>query len=220
MNHPDVLSTAARLVVEEGMEYAQAKRRAIRHLGLPERTALPDNDALEDAVREHIALFHADTQPAELAALRRVALKWMQAFSEFRPHLGGAVWHGTATRHSSVHVWLFCDDPKSAEIELINRGQRYDVGATRGLGAHEVPVLTVHDRWPRPDLAPAQGQSTKAPGEWVGIHLLVHDADDLRGALKADARGRPARGNLHAVLALLQDPTSLAPSPEPRAPIR
>ena len=46
-------------------------------LGLPQRTALPDNDSVEDAVREYIDIFCGDTQPAELAALRGVRLSFM-----------------------------------------------------------------------------------------------------------------------------------------------
>ena len=30
---------------------------------------------------------------------------------------------------------------------------------------------------------------------WVGIHLLVNDADDFRGALLPDELGRKPRGN-------------------------
>ncbi len=67
----EIAATAARMVVEEGLEYGPAKRRAVRQLGLGPRTALPDNDAIEDEVREYLALFCADTQPGELAALRR-----------------------------------------------------------------------------------------------------------------------------------------------------
>ena len=70
-------------------------------------------------MREYIALFCADTQPAELAALRELALVWMQRMADFRPFLGGAVWRGTATRLSDIYIQLFCDDPKSAEIALI-----------------------------------------------------------------------------------------------------
>ena len=61
----EIAATAARLVVEEGLEYGPAKRRAVKQLGLPSRAALPDNDAVEDAVREYIAVFCADTQPAD-----------------------------------------------------------------------------------------------------------------------------------------------------------
>jgi hypothetical protein len=117
-----IAAAAATMVVEEGLEYGPAKRRALKQLGLPGRTALPDNDLVEAAVRDYIALFCADTQPAELAALRQLALLWMQRMAEFRPFLGGAVWRGTATRLSAVLLDLYCDDTKAAELALVNAG--------------------------------------------------------------------------------------------------
>lgn len=186
----EIAGAAARLVVEEGLEYGPAKRRALKLLGLPARTALPPNDALEDAVREHIALFCADTQPAELAALRRLALLWMERLAEFRPYLGGAVWHGTATRLSDLYIQLFCDDPKSAEIALIDRNIAYEARMVPGLHGEAVEALSLHS--PCPEL-----------GETVGVHLMVYDHDDVRGALRADARGRQPRGDLSAVRALV-----------------
>jgi hypothetical protein len=116
----EIAATTARLVVEEGLEWGPAKRRAVRLLGLPQRTALPDNAAVDDAVREYIALFCADTQPQELEALRGLALVWMDRLADFRPYVAGAVWGGTATRLSDIYLQLFCDDPKSAEIALID----------------------------------------------------------------------------------------------------
>ena len=62
----EIAQTAARIVVEEGLEWGPAKQRAVRQLGLPGRTALPDNDQLEEAIREYIELFCGDTQPQEL----------------------------------------------------------------------------------------------------------------------------------------------------------
>ena len=38
----ELAAVAARLVVEDGLEYAAAKRRAVKQLGLHARTALPD----------------------------------------------------------------------------------------------------------------------------------------------------------------------------------
>src|SRR3954471_20291514 len=137
----EIAATAARLVVEEGLEYGPAKRRAVKQMGLPTRAALPDNDTLEDAVREYIDVFCADTQPAELAALRRLALTWMERFAEFRPYLGGAVWHGTATRLSDIYIQLFCDDPKSAEIALIDHGVNYSPRTVSGLHGGDVEAL-------------------------------------------------------------------------------
>jgi len=88
MNAPlslEIAHTAARFVVEEGLEWGPAKRRAVRELGLPARTALPDNDQLEDAIREYLDLFCADTQPGELRALREHALTWMERLAQGTP---------------------------------------------------------------------------------------------------------------------------------------
>ena len=116
----EIAAAAARLVVDEGMEYAGAKRKAQRALGRHAgRIELPSNEQVEDQVRDYLSLFCADTQPAELHALRTLALIWMERLAEFRPHLTGAVWRGTATRLSAIHLDLYCDDTKSTEITLI-----------------------------------------------------------------------------------------------------
>ena len=94
----EIAATAAGMVVEEGLEYGAAKRRALKQLGLGPRARLPDNDAVEDAVREYLDLFCSDTQPAELRALRELAAIWMERLAEFRPHLTGAIWRGRAFR--------------------------------------------------------------------------------------------------------------------------
>lgn len=185
----ELASAAARLVVDEGMEYAQAKRKAARQLGRPpRRTELPSNELVEDEVRSYLDLFHTDTQPAELRALRELALRWMQHLAEFRPHLSGAVWRGTATRLSAIHLDLYCDDPKSAEIALINLGVDYDTA-----GDGDLQVLSLAERCP-------------ALGEHVTLHLAVRDRDDQRGALKPDARGRSWRGDAAALQRLLGAP--------------
>ena len=118
----EIAAAAARLVVDEGMEYAQAKRKALRSLGLgnARQSQLPSNEQLEDQVREHIAIFCADTQPAELLALRELALVWMDRLTEFRPHLSGAVWRGTATRLSDIYIQLFCDTTPNTSLSFIN----------------------------------------------------------------------------------------------------
>jgi hypothetical protein len=121
---PETLAqAAARLVVDDGLEYGAAKRKAARDLERRggRRSELPSNEAVEDEVREYLALFQADTQPIELESLRRVASTWMLRLSEFRPYLTGAVWRGTATRRSMIQIELYCDDPKAAEIGLLDR---------------------------------------------------------------------------------------------------
>lgn len=187
-----ISATAARLIVESGLEYGPAKRQALKQLGLPARSALPDNNELEQAVLEHIALFCADTQAVELLALRRLALAWMQRMAEFWPHLGGAVWQGSATRLSDVYLHLFCDDPKSVEIRLIDHRTKYVARCTPGRPSESVPTLSVHAFCP--DL-----------NEDVGVHLVIHDHDAIRGALRRDSQGRRPYGDLAAVRRLVHD---------------
>jgi hypothetical protein len=186
----EIAATAARMVVEEGLEYGPAKRRALRQLGLPARTGLPDNDLVEDSVREYIELFCADTQPFELRALRQLAVIWMERMAQFRPYLGGAVWHGTATRLSDIYLQLFCDDPKSAEIALIDHNVDYQARTVTGFTGESVEAVSLSSL--SPEL-----------GEMVGVHLLIYDHDDVRGALKPDAKGRSPRGDIVAVRTLL-----------------
>ncbi len=187
----EIAVTAAALVVDDGMDYGSAKRQAVKQLGLPAKTPMPSNDELEAAVREHIALFCADTQPRELAALRQLALKWMLRMQDFRPYLSGSVWHGTATRHADIYIQLFCDDSKAAEIMLIDRKVVFEAHVADGFRGQPVSVLSLMS-----DCADL--------GEKVGVHLMVHDFDDLRGALRVDSQGRVPRGSLDAVRQLTQ----------------
>ena len=186
-----IAASAARMVVEEGLEYAPAKRKAARELG--RRSArgseLPSNEAIEDEVRDYLSLFCADTQPGELRALRRLALQWMDRLAEFRPHLGGAVWRGTATRLSNLIIDLYCDDPKAVEISFLNLGLDFDSG---GANADEALVLSL-------------AASCADLGEAITVHCVVRDFDELRGALKPDARGRSWRGDTVALRRLLAD---------------
>jgi hypothetical protein len=188
----EIAASAARMVVEEGLEYGSAKRRAVKQLGVASKSVMPNNDQVEAAVREYIALFCADTQPAELLALRTLALEWMRRLERFRPYVAGAVWHGTATRNSDIYLQLFCDDSKSAEIELIDMGVRFDATSVNGFQGESVDALSVQVRSP-------------ALGAHIGIHLMVYDFDDLRGALKPDAQGRRPRGDMAALVELLHD---------------
>ncbi len=189
----EIAAAAARLVVEEGLEYGTAKRRAARDLGRGARQVeLPGNDEVEDAVREYLDIFCADTQPDELRALRELAAVWMERLAVFRPHLTGAVWRGTATRLSALHLELYCDDGKSAEIALLDRGVDFDIASTRGPQGRDIDVLSLASRCP-------------ALGETVTVFLSVLDHDDLRGALKADARGMTQRGDLAALRRLLDE---------------
>ena len=176
---------------------APAKRRAARDLGVSARSGeLPGNDEIEDEVRAYLDLFHADTQPAELAELRRIAARWMERLAAFRPHLTGAVWRGTATRLNSIFIDLFCDDSKSAEIALIDHARRLRRQQRRRAAR------------PRPRRAEPARAEPDDLGRRRHVALTVRDYDDLRGALQprraraaasaaTSAALRVARGRRH-----------------------
>src|SRR5262245_49455630 len=134
-NRPDPLRTeiaaaAARLIAEEGCDYGQAKRRALRELlgdGADARGAMPDNAEVERELRRHLRLFEADTHPALLAGLRQTAADLMERLAAFSPHLIGAVLGGTATAYSDIDLHLFTDSAKDVEVFLLNAGIDFDV---------------------------------------------------------------------------------------------
>lgn len=189
-----VAATAARLVVEDGLEYPAAKQQAARQLGLGSRGPWPDNALMDAAVREHIAVFCPDTQAEELRALRELALVWMERLTDFEPLLAGAVWQGTATRHSDIYLQLYGDDPKTAEFQLLDRRVDYHLGTVTGWRGEPVEVLSVRSR-------------CEALNQWVWVHLMLYDRDDVRGALKPDAQGRVRRGGAQALRRLMEAPT-------------
>lgn len=194
---------AARLIAEEGLDYASAKRKAARQVVGQPRVAgewLPDNDQIEEEIREYQALFQAETQPAVLRRLREIALEWMMRLAQFNPYLTGAVLNGTAGEHSDVHLQVFCDNPKEVAIYLLNANVQYDVSETHHFGGRG-DVETLSFLW--------RSTRDEAP---VGIHIALYDTDDLRGAVRADARGRAPRANAETVRALLEGdaPSALA----------
>lgn len=185
---PSIASLAARLILEEGLNYGLAKHKAARALGSKGPRDLPSNEDVEDAVREEISLFHAQSQPQELAALRRLALRWMRRLEAFNPHLAYAVWRGTANRQSTVCIELYADDTKGTEIALVNLGI-HEHAPQSGQQVDEV-VLTLLTQCDELD-------------EAVALDFIVLGTDALRGALKPDSRGRSWRGSLKALEALL-----------------
>jgi hypothetical protein len=189
----EIAQTAARLIVEDGLDFASARRKAMQeHADGRRLRDAPGNEVIEDEVRAYIELFHADTQPGELRALRETALRWMLRLQAFRPHVSGAVWRGTATRQSVVRLDLYCDDPKAPEIELLNRGIDHETAsAPDGRGGHSLTLIVA--------------ERNVELGDWVTIHLNVLDLDDLRGALKPDARGQTWRGDAAALQKLLEN---------------
>jgi hypothetical protein len=133
-NRVRIAQAAARLIAEHGLnDWHAAKRKACRHLGLPDHEALPGNEEVEQALRDYNTLFQGTAQAASLRAQRLDALGWMERLAEWKPLLTGAVAAGWATEHSEVRLELEAEDAKSVELSLINAGIVYASVPARGL---------------------------------------------------------------------------------------
>jgi hypothetical protein len=184
----EIAANAARLIAEEGLDYAAAKKKAVKQMGLAgKRVALPDNDEVTLELRLYQELYQSGTQPAELAALRALALKWMDKLAQFSPLIAGAVWNGTASAHSPLHLLLFADDAKALEFELMNLDPAIE--------ATEVAHIS----------KPGMVSALVAQDNGVPVVLALYGADEARGLLyRQTSLGEPAFGNPVQLRALLQ----------------
>ena len=180
---------AARLIAVDGVaDFAAAKWKAARQAGLADSNLLPDNEEIEEALREYQSLYQSEDQPAHLRRLREIALKTMRELEAFRPALVGSVLSGTAGQHSDVNLQLFVDDPKALTMYLVNHRRRFEEGSRRlrrGDQVVDVPHIGI-------DV------------EGVIVTLTVLDRDDERLAARSRSDDEaPQRARIADVEALL-----------------
>jgi hypothetical protein len=123
----EIACSAAQLIAEEGFDYQSAKRKAYERLtgGLGGRIAasdLPSNQEIEEAVREHLAIYADDEQRAHCEAMRKAALQLMHRLRAFQPVLMGALANGTATVFSAIHLGCRAESAKELAIDFLNDG--------------------------------------------------------------------------------------------------
>ena len=137
-----IASAAARLMAEDGIvDYRQAKKKALRQLGLPEHTALPDNAEVEAELRAWRSLYQGEEHVELLAELRQTALDLLEFLDRFHPYLTGSVLEGTAGEHSRIDILLFPDSAKEVEIFLLNHNLSFSHGEPRGEKVEAVLIL-------------------------------------------------------------------------------
>jgi hypothetical protein len=186
-----IAAAAARLMAEDGIDdFALAKRKAARQLGVSEGQALPGNDEIEAELRAYLALYQPEEHPLRVAELREIALDAMRALERFNPYLTGPVLKGIAGPYAEIELQLFPDSVKEVEIFLLDRNLPYETHETRrysGDRVHAVSVLTL--LW------------GDAP-----LKLSIFDPRDERVALKTSQAGRVMdRAGIAEVGALVRD---------------
>lgn len=186
----EIALVAARMVAQDGADLDTARRKAARQvLGVtpPKPNMMPDDAQVEDEVRKYLALFGGAAHTERLTHLRATALQVMEALADFNPYLTGAVLNGTAGEHDDIHLQLFADSAKEVEIYLLNRNVNIDISETPHFkGGRHAPVETVSFPWMKET-----------------VHAELYEYQDMRGALKPRADGRPQRIDIAGLRALI-----------------
>lgn len=179
----DIASRAARIIAEGHVhDFAQAKRKAARQLGITDGRSLPSNQAISDALTEYRAVYQPD-YPGLLADYRRKAIYLMRFFANYRPYLTGSVLNGSAGPHSNINLLLYHDDPKTLEIFLIDR--KIDYQYKESAGVPHVPGYPTLSFWyddtpvllhVRPLAAERNGSHREERASLVEMEKMLDDA--------------------------------------------
>ena len=192
----EIALVAARMVAQDGADIDTARRKAARQvLGVnqPVPNLMPDDIQIEDEVRKYLALFGGPDHSERLAQLRATALQVMEALADFNPYITGPVLQGTAGEHDDIHLQLFADSAKEVQIYLLNRNVNIEISETPHFkGGRHAPVETVSFPWMKET-----------------VHAQLFEYQDLRGALKPRADGRPQRLDAAGLRALIAADSTL-----------
>ena len=146
----EIACLAARLIAEDGItDFATAKQKAARQIGITDKGSLPDNVEVDAALKSHQALFQRDSQPQECRALRQIAIEVMRGLDRFSPWLVGAVLDGSANRFSPIELEIVADDAKQLEMFFLNIGTPFDTRikrasqAPRGHTANDISIYEI-----------------------------------------------------------------------------
>lgn len=195
-----IAQLAARMMAEDGIsDFAYAKKKASRQLGVTDNSVMPSNTEIEDELKLYNAIFLSEEQPGNLRELRKNALFTMQMLERFNPYLTGAVLDGTAGIGSETHIHLFADSLKELEMFLLNQDIPFETNEKsyrvmndgkrdkKGDARKRVPVFTLETH--------------------TGlIKLSVFEQDDIRVATKRAVDGSNAdRAGITEVKALLEN---------------
>ncbi len=187
-----IAQLAARLMQEHGIrDFAQAKRKAAKQLGIVEAHHLPANAEIDQAIREYNAVYHSDTQPGLLRELRLAALEAMEMLHQFAPQLTGAVLNGTAGPHSDIQLELFTDSEKDVEMYLLNRKlpfrQAQCIATSGAQGRRAIPCFILE-------------------GISCDIRITVYPPDALRRSSRPDGLRRVSVSQLKTLMAQDENP--------------
>ena len=193
-----IAQKAAQMMAEDGInDFAYAKKKASKQLGVSEASVMPTNAEIEEEIRLYHEIYNADEQPLELAKLRQAALLTMQLFERFNPHLTSSVLDGSAGKFSQTHIHLFADSAKDVEMFLLNQQIPFE-SSEKSYRISDKPSKDKKEKVRK--TVPVFTLETE-----LGLQKLsVFDVDDMRVAVKRAVDGSNVdRLDIAGVMAML-----------------
>ena len=193
-----IAQKAAQMMAEDGInDFAYAKKKAGKQLGMIEASVMPTNAEIEEEIRLYHEIYNTDEQPLELEKLRQAALLTMQLFEKFNPHLTGSVLDGSAGKFSQTNIHLFADSAKDVEMFLLNQQIPFE-SSEKSYRVSDKPSKDKKEKVRK--TVPVFTLETE-----LGLQKLsVFDVDDMRVAVKRTVDGSNAeRADISDLQALL-----------------
>lgn len=111
---------SAKIIAEEGVrDYKIAKQKAATRLNVANKSLLPSNVEIEQALLAYQRLFKTEAQSTRLNNLRQIALEAMEFFKSFKPRLVGPVLTGAISAISEIQLHLFADTAEEIMLFLM-----------------------------------------------------------------------------------------------------
>jgi predicted nucleotidyltransferase len=103
------------LYTSQEKEYKQAKKRAVKTLGV---RVLPSNREVAKELDKIAEEREGWSRQERLLQMRREALQVMEFLKKFHPKLIGSVWRGTARKNSDIDIVTFSSAPEVVFAQL------------------------------------------------------------------------------------------------------
>jgi hypothetical protein len=123
-----IANRAAEIIMEEGItDYQFAKRKAAKYLDYQSSDFLPSNDEIDSALKEYQKIYQADIDVSLLDKIKSEAIRVMELFKNFNPHLVGQLIDGLIPKYPVLQINLYTDNMKEIEYLLLNNKIEFDL---------------------------------------------------------------------------------------------
>ncbi|MDD9893428.1 MAG: hypothetical protein OXT49_07985 [Gammaproteobacteria bacterium] len=126
MSKHDIAEAAARIMHDQCLQdYGLAKRKALEALSLPAHSALPENQLINAALQEHMALFATAADHEWTEKLIEAAKQASIFLANFPHYIGGSLAFKAAKQEDRLEIHLYDDTPESLLWQLQDHGIPY-----------------------------------------------------------------------------------------------